>query len=126
MFQRSKLRNGKYYKGSFKRGFENKKGWFLGSFFEKDNPLENDHIEICYKNHIAGDRIEPHYHKKKVEILILLKGKARFKINGLEQLLKGGDFLFVDINNIIEGEYLKPSKIFAIHSPSLPKDKIVL
>lgn len=126
MFQNTKLKNGKYYIGSYKKGFSKSKGWFLGSFFEAGNPLKNDQIEICYKNHPKGDRIEPHYHRKKVEVMIFLTGKARYTINGWEHIIRGGEFLFVDVNNIIKGEFLEPSKIFAIHSPSLSKDKITL
>lgn len=118
------LRNGKYYVGSFKEGFEETKGWLLGSFFDKGNPLKTNQIEIAYKEHSKGDRTEPHYHQKKIEILIVLTGRARFIINGKEVILKDGDFLFVDVNNVIEGEFLTPTTIFAIHSPSLPRDKI--
>jgi quercetin dioxygenase-like cupin family protein len=126
MFQKTKLRNGKYFVGSFKKGFESRKGWFLGSFFDEGDLLKNDQIEMCYKDHVKGDRIEPHYHKRKVEVLIFLKGEARYTINGQEHIVRGGDFLFADVNNIIEGEFLKSSKIIAIHSPSLPKDKVAL
>lgn len=126
MFQRMKLKNGKYYIGSYKKGFSKSKGWFLGSFFEKGSPFKTDKVEICYKQHKKGDKTEAHYHRKKVEILIFLTGKARYTVNGRQHIIGGGEFIFVDVNNVIEGEFLKSSKIIAIHSPSLPKDKVEL
>lgn len=32
----------------------------------------------------------------------------------------------VDVNNVISGEFLAPTKFFAIHSPSIPTDKVTL
>jgi len=122
MFDTSKLKNNKFYSGSYKN-FKNTREWFLGSFFNTENPLKTDKLEIIYFSHKVGDIIKPHYHKEKVELLIFIKGKARFKVNQNVVILKGGDFLFIDVNNIIEGEYLKTTEGFAIHSPSLPKDK---
>ena len=126
MFDTSKLKNNKYFVGSYKKGFENRKGWFLGSFFEADNPLKTDQIEIVYKKHSKGEIIEDHYHKEKVEVLIALSGKAKYTINGKGFILKSGDFVFTDVNNVIRGEFLESSEVFAIHSPSLPEDKFKL
>jgi len=47
-------------------------------------------------------------------------------VNGNEVVLGKGDFLFVDVNNIISGEFLEPTKIFVIHSPSIVTDKTVV
>ncbi len=56
----------------------------------------------------------------------MLEGKAKYKVNGKEVLLTNGSYLYADVNNVIEGEFLEKSKIFAIHSPSLPNDKVVM
>jgi len=124
MIDTSKLSNGKYFKGSFKN-YEESKGWFVGSFFDDGNPLKTDKVEIKYHQHSIGDKTSSHYHKEKVEILLILEGCAKYKINDKEVILNGGDFIFIDINNIISGEFLQDSSIFAIHSPSLPKDKFI-
>lgn len=124
MFDTNKLNNGKVLKGSFSE-FKSTKGWFVGSFFGDENPLKTDRIEIMYKEHIAGDDVPAHYHKEKVEILLVLEGKAVYKVNDIEFILVGGDFLFVDVNNVISGQFIENSKIFAVHSPSLPKDKFI-
>jgi len=124
MVDTSKLSNGKFLKDSFKN-YGDKRGWFVGSFFNDDNPLKTDKIEIMYHQHSAGDKIAAHYHKEKVEILLILEGRANYKINNIKVILNGGDFLFVDVNNVISGEFLQDSSIFAIHSPSIPKDKFI-
>jgi quercetin dioxygenase-like cupin family protein len=119
------LKNGKYHVGRFDEPGEFG-GWFVGSFFAAGHSCKNDQLEVMYKVHQAGDVAAPHYHQIKVELLIILEGKARYNINGKEVILNQGDFLFVDVNNIISGEFLEPTKIFAIHSPSIVSDKILV
>lgn len=121
----NKLKNGKYFFGKFK-DFKETQGWFVGSFFDEGHPCKTDKVEALYREHIEGDVCEAHYHSKKIELLIILEGKAKYNVNGNDVILNGGDFLFVDTNNIISGEYLKDSKIFSIHSPSIPTDKTVI
>lgn len=118
----SQLKNGKYFCGRYIDPGQYG-GWFVGSFFNENHPCKTDQIEILYKEHQPGDKAGAHYHKLKVELLIILEGKARFNVNGNEVMLSKGDFLFVDVNNIISGEFLEPTKIFAIHSPSIVNDK---
>ncbi|MFQ6114188.1 MAG: cupin domain-containing protein, partial [bacterium] len=101
-------------------------GWSVGSFFDDNHPCKTDNIEVLYKEHKPGDICKPHYHKQKVELLLMLEGKARYVVNDNEVVLKTGNFLFVDVNNVISGEFLKPSKILAIHSPSIITDKVEL
>lgn len=122
---KKKIIRDKYYLGEFKDQ-EKHKGWFVGSFFEKDHPCKTDYIEILYKEHKEGDTVDPHFHKKKIELLIMLNGKAEYKVNGKRFILESGKFLFVDVNNVISGEFVKPSKLFAIHSPSIPTDKYLV
>ncbi len=120
-----KLKNGKYFVGKFDKP-NDYGGWFVGSFFDDKHPCKSDTLEVLYKEHKAGDICKPHYHQQKVELLIMLKGEARYFVNDNEVILKSGDFLFVDVNNVISGEFLKPSKIFAVHSPSIATDIVVL
>lgn len=115
----------KFYLGRYTRS--NKfRGWFLGSFFKKKHPCKTNLLEIFYREHKKGDVSQPHYHKKKIEVLLMIVGKAKYKINNKIVILKGGNFLFINTKNIIYGEFLKPSKIFAIHAPSIPRDKILV
>ncbi len=121
----TKLKNGKYYHGRYS-DFGESKGWFVGSFFDENHPCKTNNIEVMYKEQPAGFITKPHYHEQKVELLIILEGSAKYYVNDNEVILKAGDFLFIDVNNIVSGEFLEPSKIFAIHSPSIISDKVVL
>jgi len=56
----------------------------------------------------------------------MIEGSAKYTINDEDIFLEKGDFLFIDVNNLISGEFTKSSKIFAIHSPSIPTDKFKL
>lgn len=117
-----KLKNGKYFHGRYTE-FDEYKGWFVGSFFEDGHPCKTDDLEVVFRNHKKGNSAEAHFHRNKVELLLIIEGKAKYNINGEELILKKGDFLFVDVNNIISGEYLENTKMFAIHSPSITTDK---
>ena len=122
----SKLENGKYHSGKF-TDLGEYRGWFVGSFFKDENhPCKTDQLEVMYMQHEAGEIFAKHYHKLKVELIVVLDGKARYTVNGNDVILSGGDFLFVDVNNIISAEFLEPTKIFAIHSPSIITDKTVV
>ncbi len=120
---RSKIGNGKFFLGQYNIP-DDHGGWFVGSFFDDGHPCKTDSVEMLYKEHQPGDTSSPHYHQQKIELIIMLEGEARYKVNGNEVILKSGSFLFVDVNNIISGEFLKRSKIFAIHSPSIVNDKV--
>jgi quercetin dioxygenase-like cupin family protein len=119
------LKNGKYYHGRFD-AFEKTRGWFVGSFFEEGHPCKTEHVEIAFAKHNKGSIVGPHYHKLKVELIIVLKGKVKYKVNDQEVTLNKGDFLFADVNNILSADFLESSEIFAIHSPSIPTDKVVV
>lgn len=121
----SKLRNNKYFVGRYDQALATR-GWFVGAFFDKNHPCKTDEVEIVYQERKPGDICEPHYHRKKIELLIIIEGRTKYNVNGKDIILRKGDFLFVDVNNIISEEVLEPSKIFAIHAPSIPGDKVVV
>ena len=119
------LKNDKYFLGRFTDpgAF---KGWQIGSFFGEGHPCKTDKVELQYKEHVIGDTEKAHYHKEKIELIIMIEGSAKYNVNGKDVLLENGNFLFVDVNNIIRGEFLQPSKIFIVHTPSLPNDKTLV
>lgn len=119
----NQLNNGKYFVGKY-TNFEERKGWFIGSFFDENHPCKTDKVEVQYKEQKAGHVCKKHYHQKKVEILLILEGKAVFTINDTRVDLKTGDFLFIDTNNITLGEFIEDTKYFTIHAPSIPDDKV--
>lgn len=119
----TELKNGKYFVGSYSKNAA-KNGWFVGSFFDKNHPCRTEKVEVQYKEQKAGHICKKHYHQKKVEILLILEGRAVFTINDAMAEVKAGDFLFVDINNIITGEFMEDTKYFTIHAPSITDDKV--
>ena len=120
-----KFKNNKYFAGKY-TDFDDNNGWFINSFIDKSNPRYCENVEVLYKEHKTGDKMQAHYHNKKVELLIFIEGKAKYNVNGKDIILNKGDFLFMNVKNIISGEFLKPSKIFAIHSPSISTDKVLV
>ena len=64
--------------------------------------------------------------QEKIELIIILDGEAKYFINNNLIILKKGDFLFVDVNNMVEAKFEKKCELLAIHSPSIPTDKIRL
>jgi len=121
----TKFKNGKYFLGDYKEP-NDYKGWFVGAFIKDDDPCKTEKLEVVYREHDQGDKTEPHYHKKKIELLVMLEGKARYQVNGNEVILESGKYLFIDVNNVIESEFLEKSKVFAIHAPSIPTDKYLV
>ncbi|MBU1178214.1 cupin domain-containing protein [Patescibacteria group bacterium] len=119
----NKLKNGKYFIGRYSE-FENRKGWFIGSFFDEGHPCKTDKVEVQFKEQKAGHVCPSHYHQKKVEILLILEGRAFFTINKDRVEVKTGDFLFIDTNNITLGEFVEDTIYFTIHAPSIPDDKV--
>src|SRR3989344_5590733 len=87
----------KYFKGNY-RDFSQTKGYFIGRFMrEKGFPtLETEEVEIAWKilPTIFDDK-KPHFHKKGVEINIIISGSYKVWIEGKVMILKKGDFLVV-------------------------------
>lgn len=116
----------KYFHGRYK-DFDKTGGYFLGQFMgSKGHPLlETDEVEIAYKKLPAnfGDK-KPHYHKKGVEINIVISGSYKVCIQGEEVELNKGDFLVVypesELKNISAQE---GTELIVVKSPSVPDDK---
>ncbi len=102
------------------------RGWFVGDFFPDGHPAKTDKVEIVYFEHQVGEKVAPHKHNIKVEIVIILEGKARYTVDDDVIELTGGDYIFMQNGCVISAEFLKPTKLFAIHAPSLPTDKVVV
>lgn len=117
------LKNGKYAIGQYTK-FVDRKGWFIGSFFDENNPCKTDKVEVQYKEQSADHICKTHYHQKKVEILLILEGRAIFTINDTKTEVKKGDYIFIDTNNITQIDFIENTKYFTIHAPSITDDKI--
>jgi mannose-6-phosphate isomerase-like protein (cupin superfamily) len=117
--------NSLYYKGDYKTDKKHR-GWFIGPFLEDGNPCKTNLLEIIYKEHTAGSEVEHHYHEKKDEILILLEGKAEYKLNDDPVIIHAGEFIYIHPGVKISGVFLEASKIIAIHAPAIPGDKQIV
>lgn len=118
----SQIKNGKYYHGNYTEPNEYR-GWFCGTFMKSNHPGKTDKLEVKYTEHKCGDAEKPHYHRKMIELIIMLEGKARFQVNDEEFLIQKNNFVFIDRNNIISIQFLEDSKILAIHTPSLTEEE---
>jgi quercetin dioxygenase-like cupin family protein len=119
----TQLNNEKYLVGKY-ADFKESRGWFVGSFFDEKHPCKTDKVEVQYAEQKAGHVCKKHYHQQKVEIILILAGRVVYIINDKKVEVRGGDFLFVDINNVVLGEFIEDTKYFSIHAPSIIDDKV--
>lgn len=115
----------KYHVGRYDK-FGQHRGFFIGSFLADDNPGKTDKVEVLYRELEKGFTTKSHYHQEKIEIVIIIDGKARYTINHHYEILEKGMFVLIEANSIISCEYLEPTKIFVIHSPCIPEDVVYL
>lgn len=93
---------------------------------ERNYPLlETDEVEIAWKKlptRFNDDK--PHFHKKGVEVNIVVSGAYKVSVEGKEKTLKAGNFLVVypkaKLKNI-SAEH--GTEIIAVKAPSVPNDK---
>lgn len=119
------MKNKKYFSGKL-TDFKDTKGWFVGSFFPKGHSCKTKKIEIQFATQEKGHICKKHYHKEKIEINIILEGEVNYWINEDLIKVKSGEFIFVKKNNSVKAEFLKKTKLFSIHSPSIPTDKVIV
>jgi len=116
----------KFYHGNI-ADFGETKGYFIGQFMgQKGKPiLETEEVEIAWKT-LTGDFSDEnsHYHKKGVEVNIVISGNYKVWIEGEERELKKGDFLVVypeaKLRNISAQE---GTELIVVKAPSAPDDK---
>lgn len=116
----------KFYHGSISN-FGETKGYFIGQFMgQRGKPdLETDEVEIAWKVlPTTFNEREPHFHKKGVEVNIVVSGSYRVWVEGEEVELKKGDFLVVypeaKLRNISAEE---GTELIVVKAPSVPDDK---
>jgi len=121
-----KTNKNKFFKGKLE-DFQKFSGYFIGQFMgEKGFPiLEADEVEIAYKKLPAKFEDEkPHFHKKGVEINIVIKGKYKAQVNGKVIEISNNEFLVLypraTLKNI---SAQKGTELVVVKAPSVPKDK---
>lgn len=116
----------KFFYGRVK-DFSQTKGYFIGQFMgQKGFPvLETDKVEIAWKKLPRTFKEEtPHFHKRGIEINIVISGCYKVWIEGEEKELKKRDFLVVypqaKLKNI---SATKGTELIVVKAPSVANDK---
>jgi len=104
-----------------------KRGWLVGQFME-DGPFKDDNVEICYKTFTVGDPGDKlHQHPVGREYVIVLQGRAKFRVGDDVLEIKKGDYLTIPPgtpDQLIE--IIEELTIVAVRTPSVPNNKVFL
>lgn len=92
------------------------KGWVVGNF--EPSLLKAD-FEVGIANHQAGEYHQDHFHKKSIEINIVINGKI--KVNNEE--FTSGDIFVLYPYEVSQVEFLTDVTIVIIRDRSDPMDK---
>ncbi len=112
--------------GNIDKQQQNSRGWLVGQFMNE--PFKDNNIEIYYKTFLKGPSLDKlHRHPIGYEYLIVLEGKANFKIGDDILLIKKGDYLKIP-SNIPDQllEIIEDLIIMGIRTPSIPNNKILI
>lgn len=115
----------KYVKGNTS-DFKKSGGWFIGQFMSKwGHPeLETQEVEVGLKILRKGDKDKLHYHKKGVEIAIVISGWFKASVNGEQVEAKERDFLIVYPQAQLElVDFIDGTEVIVVKAPSIPSDK---
>lgn len=92
------------------------KGWFVGDF--EPSILRTSEFEVGYRTHDVGHG-DPHYHTMVTEINLITQG--RMILHGRE--LKTGDIFVLEPWEITAPEFLEPTSIVCVKTPSINDKK---
>ena len=96
------------------------RGWLIGNFYPS---IQNrTDFEIGSLQHKKGEVWGFHYHKKSIEINILIDGL----LNINNQIIKKNDIFIFNRNVISCPLFLEDSKVICIKIPSEPNDKYII
>ena len=113
--------------GKIKTQMTEKRGWLVGQFMD-DSEFKDQNIEIYYKTFPAGDTSDKlHYHPQGKEYMIVLVGKARFRISDEVLTLEQGDYIAIPSgipDKIVE--VLEELTIIGVRYPSVPNNKVFI
>lgn len=95
-------------------------GWFIGHF----NPacIQTETFEVGYHEYKKGQLTQHHYHKKAVEINLIISGKMIVN----DKTLYSGDIFIIDPYEVSESIFLEDTKIVIVKTPSVKEDKFLI
>lgn len=105
---------------------QEKRGWLVGQFMEA--PFKDDDVEIFYKTFPVGKPDDQlHLHPIGKEYLIVLQGRAKFRVGDEILEIKKGDYLTVPggtPDQLIE--ILEELTLMGVRLPSIPNNKVFI
>lgn len=112
--------------GNLEEQQKNKRGWLVGQFMEA--PFKDESVEIYYKTFSVGDPGDKlHKHPVGNEYLIVLQGRAKFRLGDEVFEIKRGDYFALPSgvpDQIIE--VMDEITIVGVRSPSIPNNKVII
>ena len=119
-------------KGNFFLGkvadFVTRKGWFFGHFMD-DKLLRSNLVEVAWQD-ISNKKSslkDKHFHKKSIEINIIISGWVKITINGKRVKVNRVDFFVIYPLTVVEDVEAGPNtELIVIKAPSIPGDKFLL
>ena len=95
---------------------EFERGWFIGNFDKAI--LKTDQFEVAIISCDVGIHAT-HYHKIAVEYNVVIEGKLKLG----DKIINPGDIYVIDRGEVSEQEFLEPSKVLCVKTPSMIGDK---
>jgi oxalate decarboxylase/phosphoglucose isomerase-like protein (cupin superfamily) len=92
------------------------RGWFVGNF---EPSLLKSNFEVGIAKHTAGEYHQDHFHKKAIEINVVLEGKMT--INGEE--FGPGDIFILYPYEVSQAVFLTDVTVVIVRDKSDPQDK---
>ena len=107
--------------------FDDTGGYFIGQFMgQRGKPvLETEEVEVAWKKiQTEFSDSKPHYHKRGVEINIVINGSITVLISEKEITIRKGEFLIVyPETELLDISAEEETEMIVVKSPSVPDDK---
>lgn len=94
-----------------------KGGWYIGNFFP--TVLKTSKFEVSYKVHKKNEKWPFHYHKKAIEINLIVKGKMKIR----NKILKKDDIFILNKREVADPKFILSTHIVCVKVPAPKNDK---
>lgn len=103
------------------RDFARGKGWFFGHFM-REKLLQSDLVDVSWQHFARSPATDvAHYHKRTVEINIVMKGSITCEINHTKVTAVAGNFYVLWPNAVMTNFRTAPdTDVIVIRAPSIP------
>lgn len=92
-------------------------GWFIGDF--EPTAFASKDFEVCYRTHKEAEKWATHYHKKSVEINVLIDGIMTIQ----DKTLLPGDIFTLHPWEIADPVFVTDCTVLTVKTPSVGNDK---